>query len=153
MSRLDDLLNKYNADLTRFRGLNIVSITVNCGENIDIGFSRKDNRFIGALLPKFSRKKIASGLYVFGAAVDRWHGQFARDEELCTDLCLLLNYAYKIEWVGSSVAARVNVMAASISGDASGGELFLATLSSVSKRLAILCNDRKLLVAASKGGS
>ncbi|WP_143189399.1 hypothetical protein [Paraburkholderia lycopersici] len=153
MSNLDDLLKKYNADLTRFRGLNIVSMPVSCSNKLDIGFSRKENRRLGAILPKFARKQIASGLYVFGADVDRWHSQLTKDEELCAALRLLLSYAYRIEWAGSSVTARVNNMAVNITGDASRGDLFLATLSNVSKRLAIFCNDEKVLMNSSGGSS
>lgn len=111
---------------------------------VDIGFSRKDRKLIGRVFPLFAHRKIRAELYARGKEIDEWVDLFAGDDELCTALWTLLEgYAYSIEWAGSQLSARVNVLEGSIDGDATGGEHFFTNLDVVATRLSALGKREK----------
>jgi hypothetical protein len=138
MQRVDEIAKRYDSTIVRFRGLDVATIPVRCHEKVDIGFSRR-NRKLAGILPFLARRELRPDLYVEGKDVDRWMALFTADDALCSALSdLLKGYAYRIEWAGQRLSARVNTMLATIDGDETGGERFFAKLAESAGQLSTL---------------
>jgi hypothetical protein len=141
LRKLDEIALAHNARIARFRGLSVAYVSVMFNGQADIGFSKKERKLIGTVLPFLASRKIGTGLYARGKEIDKWVDLFACDDELCTALRTLLGgYAYSIEWTDSLLSARVSVYDGSIDGDATGGERFFANLDVVAARLSALAD-------------
>jgi hypothetical protein len=146
MPTLDELKATYNAKISRFRGLELISVPINCTQRIDLGFSKKGSFLIANWVPCLAGKRFGERLYVHGAAADDWLRAFASDRELCNALTTLLDgYAYRLEWTGSTLTARVNTMRGTITGDATGGERFFRNLAVAAERLGVASGRQELV--------
>jgi hypothetical protein len=136
MSKLEELDKKYGATTIRQRGLTIISMPVMCKGQIDIGFSRRQWKLRGQLLPFFARTEFGSGLYTYGGQAEKWAPLFSANSELCSALRTLLDGCVtNVEWTGTDVAVRINILYGSADGDASGGDRFYTSLLTVSSEL------------------
>ena len=145
MRKLDEIAHAHNARIDRFRGLSVASESVMFDGQVNIGFSQKERRLIGSVLPFLAGQKIRPDLYARGKDIDKRLDLFAGDDELCTALRILLGgYAYSIEWAGSRLCARVSVYDGAIDGDATGGERFFSNLDVVAARLSALGKHGRL---------
>ncbi len=151
LRKRDETAHTRNARFDRFRSLGVAYVSVMFNGKVDIGFSQKERKIVGSVLPFLAGRQIRTGPYVWGKDIDRWIDLFAGDNELCAALSVLLEgYAYSIEWAGSRLSARVSVYDRSIDGDATRGELFSANLAVVAARLTAL-GERGSLPGRSEG--
>lgn len=136
MTKLDELQQKYGATVVQERGLTIISMPVMCKDSVDIGFSRRQWKLRGKLLPSCARTAFGDGLYAYGGQAEKWAPLFNASHELCGALRTLLDGCVtNVEWTGADVATRINILYGSPDGDASGGERFYTSLFTVSSEL------------------
>jgi len=75
----------------------------------------------------------------------------AADENLCAALRILLKgYAFRIDWTGQRLSARVNTLRATIDGDPTGGERFFSTLEAAASRLSLISERGSSLLVAGR---
>jgi hypothetical protein len=139
MQRVDEIAKKYKATISRFRGLTVATVPVECNEKVDIGFSRKQRELLARFFPSLKRRELRPGLYAHGNDVDRWVRLFAADDALCSASSVLLQYAYSIEWAEQSLSGRINTYFATVDGDSTGGDRFFGNLATSAGRLSAIC--------------
>jgi hypothetical protein len=144
MPTLKELARQYNANVVIVHGLLIVSVDIKSESRVDIGFSRRNRPLWGKVLPCLSWKIIREDLYACGGSADNWIPYFSIDDDLCNSLSILLErYAFRVEWTGSRLTARINMLLATPDGDSTGGDRFFTTLVSAASRLEIIGKRNK----------
>jgi len=136
MFEYERMASKYGASVTTIGALQKVSIPTNLTERIDVGFDKGGPIVFRRQLGFFRRYPLANDVYAFGDCAKDLSLLMKADDNICSLIYFILsNYAYRLEFSGSILTARVNTYDGFPHNDGTGGERFISTLSAVARGL------------------
>jgi hypothetical protein len=136
MFEYEKLGKQYGATVTIIRGLQIITVPTRSTLKVDVGFGVGQGNLFSGAFPFFRRHEFGRNLFIFDTRASALSRVLSTDDRLCSLLRLILDdYAFRVEWSGTKLAARINTLQGFPSNDGTGGERMFSALKLIADRL------------------